>query len=318
MPIKIVVDSACDLPQGTREQYDITVTPNYINLGDRSLLDGVDISREEFYQQLPHFKQFPTTAAPGPDQFLQTYETLADQGADGIISIHVSSKLSAIYNSARLGAKDFHRCPIRVVDSNQLSAGAGLIAVRAAQAAADGASMDEILALINDLIPRAYTFAVLDTLDYLQHSGRMGQVIMTVGNLLHIQAVLKMNHGKPGAERIRTTNKGIARLVELIETLQPFEDFHYVHTDSQKNLARFKEGAEPLLDESLNPQTIIVGPTLGSHLGPGALGFSCITKNYPEPSALERSVKRVMDTARKIKEVKIPGWPRDSRPDDPN
>jgi len=116
MDIRIVTDSTCDLPAEIVSKYGITVIPLSINVGDKSLLDGVDITREEFYDQLPTFNPHPKTAAPGSEVFQQAYNRLADEGADAIISIHISETLSATVNSARTAAKEFTRIPVTALD----------------------------------------------------------------------------------------------------------------------------------------------------------------------------------------------------------
>jgi len=148
MSIQIVTDSTCDLPESVVADYGITVIPAYINVGDESYLDGVELSRQEFYHRLPAWESSPTTAVPGPEVFRQAYERLADEGATEVLSIHISISLSAISNSARLGVKETDRVPVTVVDSRQLSLGTGFLVETPAKAAAEGSSMDEIMALL--------------------------------------------------------------------------------------------------------------------------------------------------------------------------
>ena len=122
-------------PQRLYSQYEITVVPLHINIGDKTFLDGVDLSREEFYAQLPDYNPAPKTAAPGPEIFQQAYERLADEGTQAILSIHISESLSATVNSARIAAEQFTRIPVTVLDSSQLSLGLGFIVEKAAQMA---------------------------------------------------------------------------------------------------------------------------------------------------------------------------------------
>ncbi len=191
MTIKFVTDSACDLPKAIVEQYDIRVVPLFINIGNVSYQDGVDLSREDFYRNLPDYHPAPKTAAPGPAQFQAVYDQLADEGASAIISIHISESLSNTVEAARMGAKDYTRVPVTVVDSNQLSLGVGLLVVTAAQAAAEGKSVEEIVAIIEEKSQRTYTFAALDTLEYLRRGGRMSLAVAKFGEILHIKPVLE-------------------------------------------------------------------------------------------------------------------------------
>ena len=131
MNTRIVTDSTCDLPAEVVNQYGIPVIPLSINVGDKSFLDGVDLSREEFYTQLPNFNPYPKTAAPGPEVFTLAYNCLADEGALAILSIHISETLSATVNSARMAAERFTRIPVLVLDSSQLSLGMGFLVEKA-------------------------------------------------------------------------------------------------------------------------------------------------------------------------------------------
>ncbi len=145
MSIRIVTDSNCDLPQGMVDDYGITVVPMYINIGTESYLDGVTMSRQEFYEGLPHFDSHPMTSVPGPGTFIETFDELAAEGATEILAIHVAGSLSAMVNSARLAAEEWDRLPVTVFDSGNLTLGTGLQALAAARAAAEGRTMDEIV-----------------------------------------------------------------------------------------------------------------------------------------------------------------------------
>jgi len=137
MTIRIVTDSTCDLPPDVLARYGITVVPLYINIGDRGYLDGIDLSREEFYQQLSDPARLPSTAAPGTEMFRRTYEELASENATEILSIHVSGTLSATLSHARLGAAGVKEIPVTVFDSEQLSLGTGFLVMAAAKAVAE-------------------------------------------------------------------------------------------------------------------------------------------------------------------------------------
>ena len=148
MSMRIVTDSNCDLPQELVEEYGITVVPMYINIGAESYLDGVTMSRQEFYEGLPHFKSHPMTSVPGPGAFIETFDRLKAEGATEILAIHVAGSLSAMVNSARLAAEEWDKLPVTVFDSGNLTLGTGLQVLAAAKAASEGRTMDEIVALI--------------------------------------------------------------------------------------------------------------------------------------------------------------------------
>ena len=149
MTIKIVTDSACDVPAELARQFDITVVPVYINVGEESYLEGVDITREEFYGRLPTYSTYPTTAAPSIGTFTQIYEQLAANGASQILSMHLAHDLSATYNVARLAAAEAKTAPVTLFDTKQITLGAGLLILQAAEAAAAGKSLPEIMDMLH-------------------------------------------------------------------------------------------------------------------------------------------------------------------------
>lgn len=276
MTIKIVVDSACDLPEELARQYGISIIPLFIQVGDETYRDGIDMSRQEFFQRLPGWNQSPTTAAPGPEVFRREYERLALEGATQILSIHLSVNLSTVIESARLAAADTTIIPVAVLDSQQLSLGAGLLAITAVQAATKGCSMPEILAILNDQIDRTHVFAALDTLEYLKRSGRMSHILSLIGNLLQIKPLLRMYKGKATSEKVRTRRKAIERLLSILKSLDPFEKVALLHSNTADRAEAVFQLAKPYL-----PKTEIIraeiSPVLGAHIGPGVIGFVCIT-----------------------------------------
>ena len=274
--IRIVTDSTCDLPQSVVDGLQITVLPLYINIGKEAYLDGVDMSRQAFYEQLPTFTPHPTTAAPGTDIFKQTYDQLAAEGASEILSIHISETLSATVNIARLAAKEGTAVPVTVLDSGQLSLGMGFMAQTAAEAAAQGASMTDILSLLKEQGARTHVFAAIDTLTYLRRSGRMNGVIASIGSLLKIKPLLKMHQGEATSERVRTLNSAYQRLLALLETVGPFEKVALVHTHSEDRADALQQLAAHLLPDGEIP-SVDITPVLGAHLGPNAVGFACIS-----------------------------------------
>lgn len=281
MSIRIVTDSTCDLPQALIEKHHITVIPLYVNAEGKTYRDVIDLSRDEFYRRLPGFKPAATTAAAGPEVFRQAYEKLAAEGATEILSIHISIQLSAVVDIARQAAKETTVIPVTVVDSQQLSLGTGFEVLRAAQAAEDGRSMAEILTILEDQIERTHTFAALDTLEFLRRSGRMNFAISFLGTLLHIKPFLKMHRGSPTAERIRTRTKAMKHLMELLQEAAPIERAGLVHSQTPDKVENFLSEARHLLPEGEIIKSVL-NPALGTHLGPGVIGFSCITKKKEE------------------------------------
>lgn len=281
MNIRIVTDSTCDLPASIVEKHGITVVPLYINQGDKSYLDGVNLTREEFYRLLPGFHPAPSTATPSTDAFAQTWNKLADAGADAILSIHISEKLSATVNAARVAAEQFTRIPVTVLDSSQLSLGMGFIVEKAAQMAELGHKMEEIVASLADVMKRTYVFASLKTLEYLRRSGRMNFALARFGEFLQIKPILHMNQGNPVAHRVRTQGKATERMMEWLNEYAPLEKLAIVHAGVQHEAEEMLERIKHLLPSGDIP-IVQITPALGAHLGVGALGFACIsTKGQP-------------------------------------
>jgi len=276
LSIRIVTDSTCDLPEATTNEYGITVVPLYVNIGGQGYLDGIDLSREEFYERLPDYDPPPTTAAPGPERFRRIYEGLAADGATEILSIHISVSLSAVVNAARSGAQETKAVPVTVFDSRQLSLGTGFLVVAAAKAAAEGCSMAEIIASLEALTLRTYVFAALDTLEFLRRSGRMNGTVAGLGNLLQIKPLLKMHDGNPTAERVRTSSRAIKRLISLLSDLAPLEQVAIVHSYAPDKGEHLRQLVQHLLPAGEVP-SVNLTPVIGAHIGPGAVGFACIT-----------------------------------------
>jgi DegV family protein with EDD domain len=276
MSIRIVTDSNCDLPQAMVDEYGITVVPMYINIGAESYLDGVTISRQEFYEGLPHFDSHPMTSVPGPGSFIETFDRLADEGATQILALHVAGSLSAMVNSARLAAEEWDRLPVTVFDSGNLTLGTGLQVLAAARAAAEGSAMDEIAALLNDLASRTYCFAALDTVEFLRRSGRLTRFQWGLASVLRIKPLLKMNNGEFDMERIRTRKAALARVLELLSGLGSLEELALVHTHAPEEAEALGLEAGSLVPEGGFSLSAEVTPVIGTHIGPGAVGFVAI------------------------------------------
>ena len=276
MSIKIVTDSTCDMPPDLIGEHDISVVPMYINTADQSYRDGVDITRQEFYERLPSYPQPPTTAVPGPDTFRKTYEQLAARGATHILSIHISISLSAVSDVARVGAQETSAVPVTVIDSKQLSMGTGFLVETAAEAAEEGRSIGEIITLLQDQIPRTHVFAALDTLEFLCRSGRMSWAMASLGSMLKIKPLLKMYDGVASTEKARTNNGAMIRLIQLVKEIKPVEKLALVHTNAPDRARDLWSRARGLFPHIGHPPSVNVNPVIGSHIGPGVVGFACV------------------------------------------
>ncbi len=276
MSIRIVTDSNCDLPQAMVDEFGITVVPMYINIGGESYLDGIEMSRQEFYEGLPNFDAHPMTSVPGPGVFIETFEKLASEGTTEILSIHIASSLSAMANSARLAAEQWDKLPVTVFDSGNLTLGTGLQAVAAAKAAAEGHSTAEIVAELEDLSSRTYCFAALDTVEFLRRSGRLTRFQWALASVLQIKPLLKMNNGEYDMERIRTRKVALTRVIELLSGLGAIEELALVHTHAPEEAEELARRAHHLIPGGAASLSAEVTPVIGTHIGPGAVGFIAV------------------------------------------
>ena len=276
MSTRIVTDSTCDLPGDIVAQLGITVIPAYINIGDHSYLDGIELTRQEFYEQLPTLHKPPTTSAPGIGAFIKVYEDLAKAGASEIISIHISEKLSNIANVAQLAAQAFHAIPVTVFDSGQVTLGTGLLVQIAAEAAVAGKSISEIIHLLQDKRAKTYCYAALETLEYLRRSGRVSFLQAGLGSVLQIKPILKMHAGVVQMDRARTRAGAMERLVDLLKAVGSIDQISLVHSHAPERAQDFWDSIKQLFPADTHPLSVEVTSVIGTHIGPGAVGLVCI------------------------------------------
>ena len=275
MTIKIVTDSTCDLPDEIIKDLDISVVPMYINIGQQGYLDGVELSRQEFYQKLPDYPVQPTTATPGMDAFLNIYKRLIHHGATQVLSIHISASLSGVMDVARSAAREMKAATVEVLDLRQLSLGTGFLVEVAAKAAKQGQSMGDIVETLKDQISRSHVFAALDTLEFLRRSGRMNGVVAGIGNILQIKPILRMYNGEPIAERVRTEKKAVKKMLGWLREIGVFERIALVHTNAPERAQQLRVLAGDILPPGEIP-SVDITPVIGAHIGPGAAGFALV------------------------------------------
>ncbi|HUV51671.1 MAG TPA: DegV family protein [Dehalococcoidia bacterium] len=276
MRVKIVTDSTCDLPRKVAEELGITVIPVNVHFGDEVYKDGVELSTDEFYRKLQTNSVLPKTSVPSPGIFREVYQMLASK-SDAIVSIHVAAAMSATCEAARLGAAELKH-PISIVDSQTASMACGLLAVIAARAAREGASLADIEVLLKDAIPRTITYGVFSTMEYLYKGGRIGRAQAFLGNILKISPVLAIRRGEilPIA-RVRTRPKAINRLCGIIEGLGTLKEMSVMQTtnpDEAEALAQRLASVFP--QERMIKATL--GPAMGTYVGPDAVGVALIAE----------------------------------------
>ena len=281
MTIKIVTDSAADLPAALIEELGVTVVPVYLRFGKEVYRDRVDISEEEFYQRLLHDPVHPNTTQPSPQDFASVYDKLSRE-ADGIISVHITSKLSGTYNSAVQGKKmASNRCPIEVVDSQTLSIAVGLMAIQASKMARSGMSFQKIVDELGKIIPNVHLLILFDTLKYLVKGGRVGKAKALMGSILNVKPMLAMKDGElvPSGQ-VRTRSKGIDRLVDFVKDAKEIQDLAILYSTTPDEAQALIERTGPIFPKE---RTILarLGPGLGVHGGPGILAIALREKELP-------------------------------------
>jgi DegV family protein with EDD domain len=274
MKIGFVTDSTSDIPANLAEQYGIEIVPAMVNINGRSYMDGLDISRDEFYTRLPGLTQLPTTSAPSVGSFQERYEKLLEAGVDSIFSLHPPNDLSGIFNAARLAAQPFAQ-HIKVLDSGQVSLGLGYQVILAAEAAAQGAIQDEVVTLVESVRKRVRVTALLDTIDYVRRSGRVSWAAAMIGGVLRLHPLIELRYGiVHRLGQARTRLQGIKRLVEMLNSWGALERLAVLHTNAESAARQLMEDVKSKVD--VPPLLVNVTTAIGTHVGPNGLGFAVV------------------------------------------
>jgi DegV family protein with EDD domain len=274
MAFKIVTDSTPDLPVELITRLNITVVPEYVRFGNQVYRDRLDISEDEFYQRLLHESIYPGTSQPTPQDFADLYRELSKE-ADGIISIHITGKLSGTCNSALRGKElAGKKCPIEIVDSQLLTMSLGLLVIEAARIADSGKNMQQVVEEIKQTIPNIHFLALLDTLKYLALGGRIGKAQALLGSMLSVKPMLGIKDGElVPVSQVRTRAKGIEKLFDFVKNTTNIQDLAIVYNttpDEALTLAGHMGSMFPKERIRLSR----LGPALGVHAGPGVLAVA--------------------------------------------
>ena len=274
--MKIVTDSTSDLPPGLVQRYQIEIVPNILVLDGKTYRDGEGISREEFYNRLPHLAELPTTATASSGEYQVVYENLFRQKTNHILSIHAAANLTGIYNAACAAAAQVEG-RVTVIDSGQVSLGLGFQALAAAQAAEAGLPEQEILQQITDVRRRVRVIAMLDTLEYIQRSGRVSWAKTRLASFLDLRPFIELNEGKVLSRgEARTRSKGIQRLGTMLEDLGRLENLAILHTNAMADALAFQAQHQA---QAAQPTWLCnVTTVIGTHVGPNGLGFVAVLK----------------------------------------
>ncbi len=274
MAVRIVTDSSCDLTEEEATANGIEVVPLTIRFGDEELEDRTQLSVEAFYERLATSSVLPETAAPAPGKFEAAFRRQAAAGADAVVCINLSSGLSATMQSANNAATAVAGdLPVHVVDSRSITSGLGTQVLLAAEAAAGGASADDVVALVQDLVRRTHVIGALDTLDNLKKGGRIGGAQAIVGSLLSIKPILDISTGEvEEAGRARTRKKALETLRDRVVEHGAVANLHVTHG--------FAPDADVMVDllAAHHPREEIrlrhIGPVIGTHGGPRVMGVT--------------------------------------------
>lgn len=279
--LAIVTDSTTSIPESLLEELKIHTVPYYIHRGSEVLRDLVTIDRESFYKWLPTTTQLPTTASPGPGDYISMYQRLAeDEGVQEIASIHMTSKGSGAYQAA-MAAKSMMgeilpRLKIEVIDTLNVSMCHGWIAIEAARDALANKTMPEVMERVKSLIPRVQMIQTADTLRYLYMGGRIGRAKHLIGSLLNIKPLIGMQDGIIVPLGTARSRKQAYRMMEEMVERTVGEGgkikIAYVHAAAQEEAQKIKELIEERLQvvEDLFAE---LSPALGVHTGPGTAGL---------------------------------------------
>jgi DegV family protein with EDD domain len=279
MAVRILTDSTADIPREQAQALGISVVPLTVFFGEEAFLDGIELDNAGFYARLQASRISPSTSQPTPAAFQEAYAQLIEEGADAIISVHVSSKLSGTYQSACNGRDalpdDMKKIPIEMVDSETVSMGMGLGIMQAAKEAQQGLGLEEIKAHLLDRLSRTRLLFVLDTLEYLKRGGRVGGAQALLGNMLSIKPILSFKNGMIiPVERPRTRSKAYGRIAQLVGEMQQPEQMAVIESDAEVGQQLVQALKEVYRGDI---PTYPLGAVVGTYAGPGTAGVAVVT-----------------------------------------
>ena len=281
--IAVITDTDSSLPLDLAKKYNILEIPITVQFGEESFRDVYDIDNAAVFSRVDREGKLPTTSAPSPGNFVTAFESAFDAGADQILCLTISSEMSAVHTVARTAAEMFTGKTIKVLDSRTLAYGEGLMALEAAKAIADGASMDQAVAAAENLRDRTHLFAALSTLKYLAMSGRVGQVAAGLASLLELKPILTLRNEKlEMLERVRTQSKAWKRVIELTcaaTGTRELEHLVVLHVNAAEAANQFELQLRASLPCPPEIRHIEMTPGLSIHTGAGLIGVVVATRN---------------------------------------
>lgn len=277
MPVRIVTDSASDLSNIEAKALGIEIVPLSIRFGEDEYTDRSDLTTAQFYQMMGDLDVLPETAAPSPGTFEVAFRKLVEEGADAIVCINLSLALSATGQAARAAAAALaDTIDVRCIDSKSISAGLGTMVLNAAQAAAAGLSLDEVIALVEEQQLRTRVFGVLDTLENLKKGGRIGGAQAMLGTMLSIKPCVDLSTGVVvEAGKQRTRAKAKAWLYSVLAEAGQVSDLSVIHGHAP-DVHEFVSSISELIPRD-QIRVCELGAVIGTHGGPNVLGICYLT-----------------------------------------
>lgn len=270
MAVGVVTDSACDLTDELAAELGVEVIPLTIRFGETEYVDRRDLTPSAFYAKLAASATLPETAAPSPGAFDAAFRALLDAGAEAVVCVNISSSLSATMQAARTAAGAIDG-DIRVIDSRSVSWGLGSQVVAAARAAGEGAGIDDVVAMVEDMVGRTHVYCALDTLDNLKKGGRVGGAQALLGTLLSIKPVIDVSSGEvEEAGKPRTRTKALRFLAERVARHGPVENLAVMHGGAP-DVEQFLDLLAPICARD-RIHVGEIGATIGTHAGPRVMG----------------------------------------------
>ena len=277
MAVRIVTDSTSDIPNDTARRLGVSLVAQNVHFGTETFKDNVTITPEDFYSMLGRGTELPKTSQASPGEFKEVYDELGAD-ADGIVSVHVSSRISGTHNSAVQATElTSASCPVEVVDSAQASMGLGLVVAAAAEAANRGAGHDEVAATARDAAERARCFCLFETLEYLEKGGRIGKAQALIGSVLKIKPMIIIQDGEvTPLGKARTFPKALVKMKQTARDFGPIESLAIMHSTTPDAAEAVADDLRDLLPEGTEPYVTRFGPALGVYTGPGAIGIALL------------------------------------------
>lgn len=281
--VRIVTDSTSDLTGEIARALSITVVPLYVNFGNESYQDNVDLTTDEFYRKLASSAILPTTSSPSPGSFADVYDRLVEE-TDEILTITISSKLSASYKTAVDGARLRKRkCRVEIIDSLSAIVGLGLIVISAAKAAQAGYSLDEVIRVTKSSMQRVEFRIAFDTLEYLRRGGRIGAAQAFLGSMLKVNPILTIKDGMTeGVARLRSRVRAMDYLYDFAKSFADIEEMAIEDADTPEDVENLVDRLSVRFPRE-RIYRMKVSPVIGTHVGPRVIGLGILPR---EQSAL--------------------------------